>query len=567
MKKIFYLLSLAVASLILSSCDPEVDAPDIDVPEVSYDYFSYVEPQYPADFGVNKPYMNAYGSDGIEDLNKYVEDNFNGWATLAANAGVSAMGKALEGYTGITGLGTVFKKAINLILPLGGTQRDSAMIRFDKIEKQMIEISGKLDDISRQIEQTNDYIREGALNSVFLSQQEFDSKLKSLFLLTYEYYDYLSNPAKCSSEEDAIALIREWAKSPVGGDSYAYNAAVNLANSLVNFRFRYVDGVNYNYLTAFDFYAFTEFDWEADGYPFREAYRADVATGITLALNLSFLYYSLNDSGLGVKNTQKAMNAVAQFFESSAVKHRDDLAVCQIADCHFSMPVRPTIYNAHMGGALSGGYSPDLTFTSSSLLRLCCENTVFGMYSLAELMGVPTWKNQKNLEDQVLYKISQTDCDDFIARQFSAKEMKTLVSHYQNAGSTFLRILRDYGGVKGLDYYISSPYFQDEETPGDYTLIATDKVRYDPYIPHYSSDFHDCYCVLSGYASATAYPNKFDRYLTETFTQPDAYQAYVTQTEDPDRDSALSTSFKLCSSVNMPGTNFIFFEPSEITRY
>lgn len=554
MKKLLRITLFLAAGLAFAACERD----DVTVPdEPAYqdiEVADYAEPAIPDGVGGELSYYPAYS--GINEAMEYMSENSKDLANMAIAAGASLAGKAIAEYTGVKGLDKAFVALCGKLFPYK-QQRSEELLLLDSLNYRMNRISDTLDELTEAVKEVYKKLDESELNDILTRQQNYDRELDLLFILCNETYRELD---RCETDQERKDAIIRWSQKNAGGTIYA--VAEDLARGVLKYTFNY-NSKQYNYLGAFDIYAYSQAPWENQGYVVREAYRAQIAVGLVRALNLTIAYYAMGDDKDGMKTIMALYDKLQLFFEKGKVQRREDVTVCQIAGAHFEIAVKPTIHNARQVGYYGTGWLSDYLYTGNKYLRLGCENTLIGFSEIMKALGDHSWERTKAIEDAALKNVEAVDCDAFIAGQFTKKEIQAVLEHYQMQGLNFLQALQD-GGVQGLDAYAKRPQGYEYN---EYACIATNETKYEAYLnnqPH--ENYYESESRLSGYVFGSMPYREF----LESCPEMD-YLNLHQYPQDTHKDGKIEyydTFFLLNgNSMAFPGYScFLFFEPSEIKR-
>lgn len=438
MRKFLILISVLLTAMACDrNLDPEVETPD--PIEAIEDYAPYVDPTLAV--GDN---LGAETLDPKIDNTVVQTDQFIGidW-TAAGKKVLDAAIDKLASYGGT--IGTTIAGILSPIISeelFGPEPASEEMIMLNNVLENIHQMDAKLDLIIQNTEKIYKRLEELELNTLldkFITTRHHLESVRDLNDFTYAMLSATSDP------KEQYRIIDEWSKTFVNGNS-AYLEVNNILREITNYSYTY-NGVNVNFCAAIDLFVFSGVAWEASGYNYREAFRAQISTEITRASILLYAYYSMKFGNstyakTSMDNIVKNLEMLKAFVEDSAVLRHPDYAVLQLPGHHVKWRVDALCKRARSVRecCFENNYANAYLESAGYLWAACYRDGM--VYSQVHYQ----WDDDREDNDHIASPA-------FEKQQFTEEEIKAIVNYYMPAypDITLLDAIQDGGIVINED--------------------------------------------------------------------------------------------------------------------
>lgn len=433
MKRFFIIFAtLAAAIACNDKLDPDVEIPDpIDAME---DYVPYGDPTLAV--GDN---LGAISLDPDIDNTVATPADLLGidW-TAAGKKVLDAAIDKLASYGGT--IGSTIAGILSPILSeelFGPEPTSEEVVLLNTVLENIHQLDAKLDLIIQNTEKIYKRLDEMELNTLldkFTTARHHLESVRDLNDFTFAMLYSTSDP------KEQYDIIDDWAKTLVNGNS-AYLEVNNILREIKDYSYAY-NGVNVNFCAAIDLFVFSSVAWEASGYNYREAFRAQICTEITRASILLYSYYSMKFKNTtyaktSMDNIVKNLELLDKFIEESAVVRNPNYAVLQLPGHHVKWRVDALCKRAKsVKECCDQNNYANAYLTSMGYLWAACyrDGTVYSQVHYQ-------WDDEREDNDHIASPA-------FAKQQFTEEEIKAIVNYYMPAypDITLLDAIQD-GGI------------------------------------------------------------------------------------------------------------------------
>lgn len=409
MRKSFnYVIILIGIMTLLTSCEQEIINPTPSIPELEFNS------QLPM------PSYNPIITNGCDPNNDVIDlmefpyiDSFPGenidnsfWSSLSNLILNNAANNILNTFNS-----PILDKIKSFFFG-----KDETAEKLNQVLSNLNEINKKMDVLLEVANKTLQKVDEIQYNQMHDGYVKFNNHLSVISALNDEFASKLKENM---TDEEAVALVKEWGTRVVNGNSAPYVIS-SIVTEMSDFNYLY-NGKNRNLFAVYDMIVFHNTPWENHGYDLRDMFRAASAAEITRTMYMTALYYTVNKSEYSLKKLQECAKWLSDFYSSkgNSVTRRTDRLVCQLEGAHFVLDA-------------------DALHEKKSWTGTCWMNSDQTVFAEGNLTGSPDVSQVKN-------------------SQLKNAEINVIAQYYMGKGKgkeyTLLKCLQD-GGLKVNDKYL-----------------------------------------------------------------------------------------------------------------